>query len=128
MFGCALVTSGSFKNDRPGCGLANPGWVFAAIAAACIWSSHPCEGQIEVSAYIASAGSNDVSVINTTTNMVVGSPIGMQSGPVAVAVTPDGKYVYVTNNFTNNNGSNTISVIDAATNTVIGSIIGLFIS
>src|SRR5271165_4377070 len=122
VFGCALVTSGSFKNYRPCRGLANPAWVFAAIAAACLWSSHPCEGQIEVSAYIASAGSNDVFVINTTTNMVVGSPIGMQSGPVAVAVTPDGKYVYVTNNFTNNTGSNTISVIDAATDTVVGSV------
>jgi len=70
-----------------------------------------------VSAYIANAGSNDVSVINTTTNMVVGSPITVGSQPVAVAVTPDGKYVYVTNN-----ASNKISVIDAATNTVVGSI------
>jgi YVTN family beta-propeller protein/autotransporter-associated beta strand protein len=70
-----------------------------------------------VSAYIANAGSNDVSVINTTTNVVVGSPITVGSQPVAVAVTPDGKYVYVTNN-----ASNKISVIDAATNTVVGSI------
>ncbi|MFZ3376558.1 MAG: autotransporter domain-containing protein [Chthoniobacterales bacterium] len=68
-------------------------------------------------AYIANAGSNDVSVISTATNMVVGSPVGVGSQPVAVAVTPDGKYGYVTNN-----GSNTISVIDAATNTVVGSI------
>ena len=113
------MTSGSFKNDRrAGRGLDNPAWVFAAIAAACIWFSRPCEGQIEVSAYIANGGANDISVINTTTNMVVGSPIGV-SGPVAVAVTPDGKYVYVTN------GSNTISVIDAATNTVLSSSITL---
>ena len=76
VFGCASVTSGSFKNDRrAGRGLDNPAWVFAAIAAACIWFSRPCEGQIEVSAYIANGGSNDISVINTTTNMVVGSPI-----------------------------------------------------
>ena len=70
-----------------------------------------------MSAYIANDSSNDVSVINTATNMVVGSPIAVGSQPVAVAVTPDGKYVYVTNN-----GSNTISVIDGATNTVVGSI------
>jgi outer membrane autotransporter protein len=121
VFGCASMTSGSFKNDRrAGRGLDNPAGVFAAIAAACIWFCRPCEGQIEVSAYIANGGSNDVTVINTTTNMVVGSPIGVGSGPVAVAVTPDGKYVYVTNN-----GSNTISVIDAATNTVVGPPINL---
>ncbi len=70
-----------------------------------------------MSAYIANGGSNDVSVISTATNMVIGSPIGVGSQPVAVAITPDGKYVYVTNN-----GSNTISVIDAATKTVVGSI------
>jgi YVTN family beta-propeller protein/autotransporter-associated beta strand protein len=113
-----FARTGSFKTARrAGRGLNNPLWVFAALAAAGIWSSRPCEGQIEVSAYIANAGSNDVSVINTTTNVVVGSPIAVGSQPVAVAVTPDGKYVYVTNN-----ASNTISVIDAATNTVVGSI------
>jgi YVTN family beta-propeller protein/autotransporter-associated beta strand protein len=117
-FGFVFARTGSFRSGRRvGRGLDNPAWVFAAIAAACIWSSRPCEGQIEVSAYIANGNSNDVSVINTATNRVVGSPIGVGSQPVAVAVTPDGKYVYVTNN-----RSNTISVIDAATNTVVGSI------
>ena len=85
LFGCASPTSGSFKNDRrAGRGLDNPTWVFAAIAAACIWSSRPCEGQIEVSAYISNTGSNSVSVIDTETNTVVGSPL---SGLKALIVT-----------------------------------------
>jgi hypothetical protein len=56
VFGCASVTSGSFKNDRrAGRALDNPAWVFAAIAAACIWFSRPCEGQIEVGTSLTAA-------------------------------------------------------------------------
>jgi YVTN family beta-propeller protein len=42
-------------------------------------------------AYVADNGSEDVSVINTQTNQVVGSPIGIGigSGPLAIAITPD---------------------------------------
>src|ERR1700724_3193693 len=113
-----FAKTGSFKSGRrAGRGLNNPPWVFAALAGACIWSSHSCEGQIEVSAYIANGGSNTVSVIDTETNTVVGSPLSVGSQPAGVAVTPDGKYAYVTNN-----GSNTVSIIDIATNTGIGSI------
>jgi YVTN family beta-propeller protein len=68
-----------------------------------------------VSAYIANGGSNTVSVIDTETKTVVGSPLSVGSQPAGVAVTPDGKYAYVTNN-----GSNTISIIDIATNRVMG--------
>ena len=118
LFDCASATSGSFKNARRAChGLDTPAWVFAAVIGTCIWASRPCDGQIEVSAYISNAGSNSVSVIDTETNTVVGSPLTVGSQPAGVAVTPDGKYAYVTNN-----GSNTISIIDIATNTVIGSI------
>ena len=37
--------------------------------------------------------------------------------PIGVAVTPDGRYVYITNN-----GSGTVSVIDAVTDKVVGSV------
>jgi YVTN family beta-propeller protein len=59
-----------------------------------------------------------VSVINTATNMVVGSPItaGALISPTGVAVTPDGSKVYVTNEV-----PATLLVINTATNTVIGS-------
>ena len=52
-------------------------------------------------------------MIDTATNMVVGNPIPVGNSPVAIAVTPDGKHVYVANNSENN-----VSVIDTATNTV----------
>jgi YVTN family beta-propeller protein len=54
-------------------------------------------------------------VIDTETNTVVGSSLAVGNQPAAVAVTPDGKYAYVTNN-----GSNTLSIIDTASKTVLG--------
>jgi YVTN family beta-propeller protein len=56
---------------------------------------------------------NTVSVIDTATNTVVGSPIPVGSIPLAVAATPDGSKVYVTNS-----ASNSISAIATAANTV----------
>jgi YVTN family beta-propeller protein len=66
-------------------------------------------------AYVTNVGSNTVSVIATATNTVIGSPIPVGSGPIGVAVTPDGSKVYVANQ-----NSGTVSVIATATNTVIG--------
>jgi YVTN family beta-propeller protein len=90
-------------------------WLLAAVAGKCIWGSRPCDGQIEVDAYISNTNSNSVSVIDTETNTVFGSSLAVGSQPAAVAVTPDGKYAYVTNN-----GSNTLSIIDTASKTVLG--------
>ena len=73
-------------------------------------------------AYITNYSSNTVSVLNTTTNVVLGSiPVGLQ--PVGVAVDPAGKRIYITNQ-----GSNTVSVIDRATLGVFGSPIPVGIS
>jgi YVTN family beta-propeller protein len=65
--------------------------------------------------YVANSHTNTVSVIDTATNTVVGSPITVGTGPEGVAVTPDGSKVYVANL------GGTVSVIDTATNTVVGS-------
>ena len=54
-------------------------------------------------------------MIDTASNTVVGTPIPVGTTPAWVAITPDGKHVYVTNN-----GSNNVSVIDTASNTVVG--------
>jgi YVTN family beta-propeller protein len=64
-------------------------------------------------AYIANGNDNTVSVIDTATNTVVGAPLAVGFGPIAVAVASDGKHAYVANTFSNN-----VSVIDTATNTV----------
>jgi YVTN family beta-propeller protein len=62
--------------------------------------------------FIGGGGPGTVLVIDTATNTVVATvPVG--SGPLGVAVTPDGKHAYVTND-----NSNTVSVIDTVTNMV----------
>ena len=96
--------------------------------------------------YVANSGSNNVFVIDTATNAVIGSPIPVGLFPFGVAVTPDGDRhagkdekeaqhgeaerdrhrrageheggkVYVANRDNDN-----VSVIDTATNTVIATI------
>ncbi|MCH7518326.1 MAG: hypothetical protein IH964_04780, partial [Candidatus Dadabacteria bacterium] len=48
-------------------------------------------------AYVTNAGSNNVIVIDTATNMVVGPPIPVGTTPIGVAITPKGTRAYVTN-------------------------------
>jgi YVTN family beta-propeller protein len=50
-------------------------------------------------------------VIDTTTNMAAAATIPVGTNPSGVAITPDGKYAYVTNVSSNN-----VSVIDTTTN------------
>jgi len=65
--------------------------------------------------YVTNLGDNSVSVIDTTTNTVVGPPIPVRQ-PVGIAFNPINGDMYVTN------GGNTVSVIDSATNTVTDTI------
>ena len=58
-----------------------------------------------------------MSVIDTATNTVIGSPIPVGARPLGVAVTRDGSKVY-----TANSSDNTVSVIATATNTVTATI------
>ena len=63
-------------------------------------------------AYVANTGSNNVSVIDTGSNMVTATiPVGI--GPAGVVLSPDGARAYVTNS-----GGGTISVINTGTNAV----------
>jgi YVTN family beta-propeller protein len=67
-------------------------------------------------AYVVNQGSNTISVINTSTNLVSATiPVG--ANPNAVAVTRDGARAYVTNT-----DSNTVSVIDTVANLVLTNI------
>ena len=61
----------------------------------------------------SSCNNGTVSVFDTATGQVTGSPIPVGRGPLGVAVSPDGSQVYVANN-----GSGTVSVIDTASNQV----------
>src|SRR3954453_7280719 len=66
-------------------------------------------------AYVANNGSNNVTVIDTTTNAVVGTPIPVGAQPNGVGVDPTVHRAYVANQ-----GSNTVTVIDTTTNAVVG--------
>jgi YVTN family beta-propeller protein len=66
-------------------------------------------------AYVANVGSTTVSVIDTTTNTVVGAPIPVGSSPEGMGVDPTVHRAFVPNFFSNN-----VSVIDTTSNTVVG--------
>ena len=61
-------------------------------------------------AYVASTGSKTVSVIDTAVNAVVAT-VPFDSSPQYVAVSPDGRNVYVE--------ASGVSVIDTSTNAVV---------
>ncbi|MFJ2199277.1 IPT/TIG domain-containing protein [Streptomyces violaceusniger] len=69
-------------------------------------------------AYITNQNSNSVSVINTATNLVIGTPITVGSSPQGVAITPNSATAYVANF-----ASNSVSVINTGSNTVIKTIL-----
>jgi YVTN family beta-propeller protein len=70
-------------------------------------------------AYITNTSSNNVSVIDTSTNTVVATvPVG--ATPLAVAVNPAGSRAYVANLV-----GNSVSVIDTTSNTVVATVAGV---
>ena len=83
-------------------------------------SPSSAEGGCAGKAYVTNQFDDTVSVINTATNAVVGSPIPVGAEPSGVAITPDGAFAYVTNFLGDN-----VSVINTATNAVVGSPIGV---
>jgi YVTN family beta-propeller protein len=73
-------------------------------------------------AYVANMASNDVPVIDTTTNAVVAT-VTVGDGPSDLALTPDGVRAYVVNTGGPKSfNGDTVSVIVTATNTVIDTI------
>jgi YVTN family beta-propeller protein len=68
-------------------------------------------------AYVADNTAGTVSVVDTTTQALVGTPINVGSHPESVAATPDGADVFVANDY-----SGTVSEIATTTNTVVDSI------
>ena len=66
--------------------------------------------------YVSNAATGTVSVIDTTTNTLLPDSITVGGSPGAMAVSPDGQYLIVTQ--VPNNNPNSVSVIDTTTNTV----------
>ena len=69
-----------------------------ALSLACLFAPASARAQ---NAYITNQNDNTVSVINTATNTVIGSPITVGAAPFGVAVTLDGGKVYVANMYSN---------------------------
>ena len=59
-----------------------------------------------------------VRVVNLNTNMIVGSAIMVGQAPAAIAITPNGAYVYVVSYVDGNPGTGTISIIRTSDNSV----------
>ena len=94
--------------------------IAAATGFALAWLFAPMPA-VAQNAYITNQGispnfSNNVTVIDTTTNKVV-TTIEVGLAPSGVAVAPDGSKVYVANQF-----DHTVSVIATATNTVAATV------
>ncbi len=84
------------------------------VALRCVSAAAQC------TVYVPTHKSNSVAVIDTVLDRVV-AIVPVQFQPLAVAITPNGAFAYVTNSGWPV-GSNSVSVIDTATNTVVATV------
>jgi len=73
---------------------------------------------------LGSGNGRTISVVNLNTNTIV-ETIVVGLAPAALAITPDGAFVYVVNYIDGTPNNGTISVIQTSTNTVVKTITGL---
>ncbi|HEX2977891.1 MAG TPA: YncE family protein [Candidatus Babeliales bacterium] len=77
---------------------------------------------------VGSGNGNTVSVVSLDTNTIIQTitlnPVPPAAAPAALAISPDGRFVYTVNYVDGNIGTGTMSIIDTTTNTVIGTIPG----
>src|SRR5690242_12079656 len=93
-----------------------PRFKLLSILSLLTWILHPLSSALaEPFAYLGSFGSDKVSVLDTATNLIVGT-VSVDS-PVGVAVNPSGTLLYVTSGL-----SNILSVIDTSNNLVVATV------
>jgi gliding motility-associated-like protein len=111
-----------WSNNTPGIGLAASGAGNIASFIAVNTTGSQVTATITATpvptgyAYIANSSPGSVSVVDTTTNMVVGN-IALSSDAWGVSASPDGKFVYVTTS------PDIVSVLNTATNTLASKIV-----
>jgi YVTN family beta-propeller protein len=85
----------------------------AVVAAlACLGAASASASQLAV---VGNLESEDVSLVDISTNQVIGSPIEVDGGPASIAITPDGRYAYVAGAT-----GKMVSVIDTSARQVVG--------
>lgn len=67
---------------------------------------------------VGSGNGTTVRVVNLNTDTIVGPPITVGQAPAAMAMTPDGAYVYVASYVDGNPGTGTVSIIKTSDNSV----------
>jgi YVTN family beta-propeller protein len=67
---------------------------------------------------------NTVRVVDLNTNTIIGQPIVVGQAPAALAMSPNGQFVYVINYVDGNPGTGTMSIIQTSNNGVIDTIPG----
>jgi YVTN family beta-propeller protein len=73
---------------------------------------------------VGSGNGTTISVVNLITNTIVGSSIVVNRAPAALAMTPDGAFVYVANYVDGNSFTGTVQIIQVGSNKVVGRIVG----
>jgi YVTN family beta-propeller protein len=73
---------------------------------------------------MTSGTATTVRVVDLNTNTIIGAPIMVGLAPAAIAISPDGRFVYTINYVDGNPGTGTMSVIQTSNNTVIATIPG----
>lgn len=74
---------------------------------------------------VGSGNGNTISIVNLKTNVIIGT-IVVDQAPVALAISPNGKFVYVINYVDGNPGTGTMNIIQTDTNQVVGTVDGFF--
>src|SRR5258708_17728513 len=94
-------------------------WVMLTVVVCITFSltAPPAAADSAPRAYVANFSANSVSVINTGTNQVVGSPITVGDSPLFLALTPNSRFLYVVNVF-----APSVSVINTTTNIVVATV------
>lgn len=73
---------------------------------------------------VHSGNGTTVRVVDLTNNIIIGCPITVGQAPAAIAISPDGKFVYTVNYVDGNPATGTMSVIRTNNNTVTATING----
>jgi|SRR5882672_6002306 len=95
----------------------SPSWLLWFLALLLLGASWCDSAAAQCIAYVPTHKSNSVAVIDTVLDRVA-AVVPMQFQPLAVAITPNGAFAYVTNSGWPV-GSNSVSVIDTTTTTTV---------